>query len=546
MPKTSIVFSTNSIRTANELGSERAPPVSVPDDDDNDGAIEVRKVDGEEDPPTEEEALKKDGDDDANVGGGWSPSGSSWKDFLFFCGPGWLVSIAYVDPGNYQADIQAGATTGYRLLWTVWWTSALSLFVQMMCVRLGLYSKHTLAEVQGRDFRLQQSDWKRYVAWLIAEFSVIITDLPEVIGIGIACNLFFGWPYWIGVVCSFFTTLLFLAMANYGIRWMELVIVLMVGLMSVALFVEMGLLQPDVPQILEGWIYGFIYTTPSDIFAITGIMGAVVMPHNLYLHSATIQERKIDRSHPTALDKAVKYCSWEPAFPIFVSFFINMAVVSIAAVSVYQQVSDEVANTVGLTNICTFFKHLGAAGCILWGIALLAAGQSSAITTTYTGQYIMEGFLKMNIGIRMRAVLTRIVTIIPCVAIAAAFPTGTALNTMVDIVNVALSILLPFALFPLAKYNCTPSLMGEEHAIKGWQKWAVYFLVILVYIVNAVTLSYPGGGCFGDLTQQAGTQGEKVFLIIIQVVLQILYAWWLFLNLFSEFKEEDPNDPIEW
>merc|ERR1712028_193124 len=140
-------------------------------------------------------------------------------------------------------------------------------------------------------------------------------------------------------------------------------------------------------------------------------------------------------------------------FPIFVSFFINMAVVSIAAVSVYQQVSDEVANTVGLTNICSFFKSLGAAGCILWGIALLAAGQSSAITTTYTGQYIMEGFLKMNI------------------------------------VNVALSILLPFALFPLAKYNCTPSLMGEEHAIKGWQKWAVYFLVILVYIVNAVTLS---------------------------------------------------------
>ena len=314
----------------------------------------------------------------------------------------------------------------------------------MMCVRLGLYSKHTLAEVQGRDFRLQQSDWKRYVAWLIAEFSVIITDLPEVIGIGIACNLFFGWPYWIGVVCSFFTTLLFLAMANYGIRWMELVIVLMVGLMSVALFVEMGLLQPDVPQILEGWvssclvwfglvwflllllllrtyrrisdieskfrilvllscyclccysyqIYGFIYTTPSDIFAITGIMGAVVMPHNLYLHSATIQERKIDRSHPTALDKAVKYCSWEPAFPIFVSFFINMAVVSIAAVSVYQQVSDEVANTVGLTNICTFFKHLGAAGCILWGIALLAAGQSSAITTTYVTSLLLFLLLK--------------------------------------------------------------------------------------------------------------------------------------------------------
>ena len=118
------------------------------------------------------------------------------------------------------------------------------------------------------------------------------------------------------------------------------------------------------------------------------------MPHNLYLHSATIQERKIDRSHPTALDKAVKYCSWEPAFPIFVSFFINMAVVSIAAVSVYQQVSDEEANTVGLTNIYTFFKSLGAAGCILWGIALLAAGQSSAITTTYVTSLFLFLLLK--------------------------------------------------------------------------------------------------------------------------------------------------------
>jgi natural resistance-associated macrophage protein len=531
----------DSIKRASELGSLR---VSLLED-----SKRARKAEGGDAASEDRDETGKESGEiteiDADEGPGWRPSGSKLKDYLYFCGPGWLVSIAYVDPGNYQADIQAGATTGYRLLWTIWWTSVLSLFVQIMCVRLGLYTEHTLAEIQGRDFRLQKCDWKRYVAWFIAEFSVMITDLPEVIGIGIALNLFFGWAYWIGVVLSMVTTMLFLATAQFGIRVIEIIIVVMVGLMSIALFVEMGLLKPPVTEILEGWVYGFVDTTAADIFTIAGIMGAVVMPHNLYLHSATIQERKIDRTHPTALNDCVKYCSWEPAFPIFVSFFVNMAVVTIAAQSVYQQVDEKVANTAGLTNICTFFKSLGSVGCILWGIALLSAGQSSAITTTYTGQYVMEGFLKLNIGMRVRAIGTRIITIIPCVILAAIYPNGTALNVMVNIVNTALSILLPFALFPLAKYNCSPRLMGE-HAILGWKKWVVYFLVILVWIVNALTLSVPGGGCFGDITASLTNTGERVFLIIIQVVFQGLYAWWLFSNLFSEFKEDDPNDPIEW
>jgi natural resistance-associated macrophage protein len=540
MPKCDLILSTDSIRKASELTSERRVPVQS-ERSVNDGSVDVSKRKGDEDGEgNDAEDPTINSDEDV----GWSPTESPFRDFLFFCGPGWLVSIAYVDPGNYQADIQAGATTGYRLLWTIWWTSALSLFVQIMCVRLGLYSQHTLSEVQGKDFRMQKSNWKRYFAWFIAEFSVMITDLPEVIGIGIACNLFFGWPYWIGVVLSMVTTMLFLATAHYGIQTVEIIIVSMVGMMSVALFVEMGLLKPNVVDILEGWVYGFVTVTSADIFTIAGIMGAVVMPHNLYLHSATIQERKLNRSHPDTVNKCVFYCSWEPAFPILLSFFINMAVVTIAATSIYQQVSPEVESTAGLTNVCSFFKSLGAAGCILWGIALLSAGQSSAITTTYTGQYIMEGFLKMNIGMRVRAVATRIITIIPCVAVAAIFPSGTALNTMVNIVNTALSILLPFALVPLAKYNCSTVLLGE-HAYQGAKKRILYILVLIVYVVNVFTLSWPGGGCFGNIVATL-EGGEKVFLIIIEVILQIFYAWWLGSYFMTEYKEDDPDDPVEW
>ena len=138
----------------------------------------------------------------------WSPSGNKWKDFWFFSGPGWLLSIAYVDPGNYQADIQAGATTGYKLLWTIWWTTILSIYVQRMCIRLAYLGQVTLAEVQARDYI--DVPWFRYMNWFIAEVSAVLTDLPEVIGIGIAGKIFFGFPYYVGVLMSLLTTMVFL------------------------------------------------------------------------------------------------------------------------------------------------------------------------------------------------------------------------------------------------------------------------------------------------------------------------------------------------
>lgn len=207
----------------------------------------------------------------------WSPSGSKWRDFLHFVGPGWFVSIAYVDPGNYQADIQAGATSRYQLLWVVWWTSLLSIYVQILCVRLAYYSNMTLAEAQAQN----ASRKMRYLNWFIAELSIVITDLPEVIGIGIACNIFFGWPYYVGVIFSLVTTMIFLCTLNFGMRILETIIFIFVGIMSIALFVEMDFVGVDSSELIQGWIYGFSSVSQQDIFAITGIVGAVVMPHNL-------------------------------------------------------------------------------------------------------------------------------------------------------------------------------------------------------------------------------------------------------------------------
>jgi len=452
----------------------------------------------------------------------WKPSGNFFKDTWFFVGPGWLVSVAYVDPGNYQADIQAAATTRYSLLFAVWWCCLLAIYVQVLCVRLAYCTQLTLAETQARDC---QSTWRRYVAWFFAELSSMIADLPEVIGIGIACHLFFGWDYYVGVLLSLVTTMIFLATLNFGIQTLESIIVGLIGTMSVAIWVEMGLIGPNSSELVSGWVYGFVDVTAQDLFRIAGVLGSVVMPHNLYLHTAAIQSRRVVRQE-SVVAQAVKYCSWEPVVPILVSFFVNMAVVAITAETVY---GTEDAAAVGLTDFCTYFKNIKG-GCILWGVALLAAGQSSAITTTFAGQYIMDGFLNLRLPVQMRATVTRLVAIIPCVVVSIVFPDR--INALVNFVNAAISFLLPFAFTPLVKYNCSERVMGK-FAAKGVEKVILHVLAILVWAVNALALSMPGGGFFGEFVSGMPWSGPKIGWIILQVVLQAAYAWWNYTNLFT-------------
>lgn len=455
----------------------------------------------------------------------WSPSGIWCRDMLHFVGPGFMVCIAYVDPGNYQADIQAGATARYQLLWTVWWSSILSIYVQVLCVRLAIYGQVTLAEVQAAD----NSDRMRWLNWLIAEFSIVITDLPEVIGVGIACNVFFGWPYYVGVLLSLCTTMIFLAFERFGIRVLEAMIVVFVGIMSIALFAEMNLVGYNLPELMEGWAYGFIHVTAEDIFSITGVLGAVVMPHNLYLHTAACQSRRVVREE-SIVKQAVWLSSLEPMFPILVSFFINLAIVSIAAESVYGE--PDAAN-VGLTDFCNYFQYLKS-GCVLWGIALLAAGQSSAITTTYTGQFVMEGFLEIRMPTWARAVLTRLVAITPCVVVSAAFPDD--MNLLVNIVNSALSLLLPFAFTPLVKYTTSEEYMGK-YAPPVWERWLLRGLAFAVYLLNAIAISAPGGGFFGFIFEQKMSARNATWFVYM-VVLQVFYLWWNATTAFTPVKNK--------
>ena len=453
----------------------------------------------------------------------WEPSGNCIQDFLYFSGPGWFVSIAYVDPGNYQADIQAGSTSRYSLLFALWWTAILSIYVQVLCVRLAFYSNLTLSQVRAKTHPSRSS---RYFNWAIAEFSTIITDLPTVIGFAIAINYFFGLPYWVGVLMSLVTTMIFLASLSYGMRLLEIAIFVFVAIMSIALWVEMSYVNPNYREMIKGWTIGFVETSTSDIFSLAGILGSVVMPHNLYLHTAAVQsKRQHIQQSSSVIAKGVQYCSIEPIIPILVSFFVNMAVVTIAAERVY---GSEDADSVGLTNFCLFFQSLKG-GCLLWATALLAAGQSGAITTTYTGQYIMDGYLNIRVSPWIRSIVTRLSAITPAVIIAAIFPDK--LNQLVNIVNALLGLLLPFAFSPLVKYNCSAHIMGPDNASKGFEKMILYMFAMIVWAVNATTISVKGGGFYGEIIPT--TAAQQFVVIVLQLVTQIWYAWWNFSTLFE-------------
>jgi len=466
--------------------------------------------------PNENHNNENDNDDEKL----WSPSGTLWRDAFYFVGPGWLVCIAYVDPGNYQADIQAGATSRYNLLFALWWATLLSIYVQVLCVRLSYYGQVDLAQVQAANTK---SNWLRYINWFIAELSTVITDMPQVVGFAVACNYFLGCKYYVGVILSLVTTMNFLATLDYGIRLLEAIVAMFVGIMAIALFAESLEVQPDINEIMLGWTVGFRDITSTDLFAITGILGSIVQPHNLYLHTAALcTSRKVERTEST-VHVAIKYSSWEPTIPIIITFLVNVAVTAIASESLQEMKTED--SIIGLTNFCDYFRSLKY-GCFLWAVSLFAAGQSGAITTTYTGQYVMDGFLNMKMSVEKRAIITRLVAITPCALVSAFFPKR--LNEIVNIVNSLLGFLLPFALTPLIKYNCSKEYMGEKYASKGVEKCVLYGFAFVVYFINAVALVAPGGGFFGNhlFPANEGDEKSKKIYMVLAIIIEGLYLVW--------------------
>jgi len=401
------------------------------------------------------------------------PAGAPpWRRALAFAGPGLLVSIGYIDPGNWATDIAAGSKYGYALLWVVVAASLSAILLQTLALRLGLATGQDLA-------RLCHDRYGRRTTiglWLLAELSIIACDLAEVLGCALALHLLFGIPLLGGAALTAFDTLLVLGLKAHGFRQLEAVAVGLIATIALCFGIELALTGLDWPAIRAGLVPAAgVITHPDMLYLAIGIVGATVMPHNLYLHSSIVQTRRIG-TDPASQREAIRFSTLDATVSLALAMVLNAAILCLAAAAFHATGHDQVAD------IESAHQLLGPVvgsvlAPVLFGIALLASGQSSTFTGTIAGQILMEGFLDLKIPCWQRRLATRLLALIPAFLGLALLGDG-AVGTLLVASQVVLSLQLPFALWPLLRFTADRSLMGpfaSGPALKlvGWLLFAV-------------------------------------------------------------------------
>ncbi|KAK7294015.1 hypothetical protein RJT34_16898 [Clitoria ternatea] len=388
------------------------------------------------------------------------PDRKSWKNLFAYIGPGFLVSIAYIDPGNFETDLQSGAQYKYELLWIILVASCAALLIQAMAANLGVVTGKHLAE----HCRAEYSRVPNLILWVIAEIAIVACDIPEVIGTAFALNMLFSIPVWIGVLLTGLSTLMLLALQQYGVRKLEFFIAFLVFTIAVCFLVELRYAKPDTKEVLSGLFVPKLNGNGATGLAIS-LLGAMVMPHNLFLHSALVLSRKIPRS-VRGIKEASRFYMIESAFALMVAFLINISVISVSgAVCNSSNLSEEdqmSCQDLDLNKASFLLRNvLGKWSSKLFAIALLASGQSSTITGTYAGQYVMQGFLDLRLKSWIRNLLTRCLAIVPSLIVAIIGGSAGA-GKLIIIASMILSFELPFALIPLLKFTSSKTKMGEH------------------------------------------------------------------------------------
>ncbi|XP_047182837.1 metal transporter Nramp5-like [Vigna umbellata] len=383
-----------------------------------------------------------------------------WKKFMSYVGPGFLVSLAYLDPGNMETDLQAGANHKYELLWVILIGLVFALIIQSLAANLGVTTGKHLSELCKAEYPLLV----KYCLWLLAELAVIAADIPEVIGTAFALNILFHIPVWAGVLITGCSTLLFLGLQRFGVRKLELLISVLVFVMAGCFFGEMSYVKPPASGVLKGMFVPKLSGQGATGDAIA-LLGALVMPHNLFLHSALVLSRKVPSS-VRGINDACRYFLIESGFALFVAFLINVAMVSVSGtVCAADNLSAESADKCSdltLNSASFLLKNvLGRSSSTIYAIALLASGQSSAITGTYAGQYIMQGFLDMRMKTWIRNFMTRCIAITPSLIVSIIGGSQGA-GRLIIIASMILSFELPFALIPLLKFSSSSTKMGPH------------------------------------------------------------------------------------
>ncbi|XAR58149.1 hypothetical protein NMG60_11026550 [Bertholletia excelsa] len=383
-----------------------------------------------------------------------------WKKFMGYVGPGVLVSVAYLDPGNLETDLQAGADDKYELLWIVLLGLTFALIIQSRSANLGVatgkhLSEHCKAEYQNP---------VKFCLWILAEIAVIAADIPEVIGTAFALDILLNIPMWCGVLLAGLNTLLLLGLQRYGIRKLELAICVLMMVVGGCFLSVMVKARPNVGEVVLGMVVPKLSGAKATRNAVA-LLGALIMPHNLYLHSALVLSRKIPRSSD-GIKKANKYFLMESGLSLLTAFLINVAVVSVGGrvcsdVNLSPESRSHCRN-ITLDSAAFLLKNsLGNWSAKAYAISLLASGQSSTVTGTYAGQYIMQGFLDLKMELWLRNLVTRCIAIAPSL-IACLIGGSSGAAGLIIIASVILSFELPFALVPLLRFTSSEAKMGQH------------------------------------------------------------------------------------
>ncbi|KAM6177794.1 natural resistance-associated macrophage protein 1 [Rhynchocyon petersi] len=427
----------------------------------------------------------------------------SFRKLWAFTGPGFLMSIAFLDPGNIESDLQAGAVAGFKLLWVLLWATVLGLLCQRLAARLGVVTGKDLGQI----CHLYYPKVPRTLLWLTIELAIVGSDMQEVIGTAIAFNLLSAGriPLWGGVLITIVDTFFFLFLDNYGLRKLEAFFGLLITIMALTFGYEYVVARPAQGALLRGLL---LPSCPGcgqpELLQAVGIVGAIIMPHNIYLHSALVKSREINRAHRADIREANMYFLIEATIALFVSFFINLFVMAVFGQAFYHQTNQAAFDVCANSSLHDYAKIFpqnnltvavdiyqggvilgclfGPAALYIWAVGLLAAGQSSTMTGTYAGQFVMEGFLRLRWSRFARVLLTRCCAILPTVLVAL-FRDLRDLSGLNDLLNVLQSLLLPFAVLPILTFTSMPALM-QEFASGRISKIVTSSIMALVCAIN--------------------------------------------------------------
>jgi len=407
-----------------------------------------------------------------------SSSPQLWRRLLGFIGPGFLVAVGYMDPGNWATDLAAGSRYGYTLLFVIMLSNLMAIVLQSLAIKLGIATEQDLAQAC-------RNEYSRPVAiglWVLAEIAIAACDLAEVIGSAIALQLLFHIPLLFGVLITSLDVLLILFLQNRGFRYLEALVIVLIGTIAALFGIEIFLARPEFAPILRNLFIPSreILSNPEMLYIGIGILGATVMPHNLYLHSSIVQTRNYKRT-PEGKREAIRFANWDSAAALTMALFVNAAILIVAAAVFHRGGHREVAEIEDAYKLLS--PMLGVAGAsAIFAVALLASGQNSTLTGTLAGQIVMEGFLNFRLPQWKRRLITRLTAIVPTVVVVALYGEhGTA--KLLIFSQVVLSMQLSFAVFPLVAFTSNRKLMGQ-FVNAPWLKVLAWLIALVIAGLN--------------------------------------------------------------